>query len=320
MTLSANFTDCLHQFLRYLNNERDASPHTVDGYQRDLRQFVTIIFETPDRAILSPTTLTVAAARRYLLVLTRWELARTSIRRKVSSVRMFCRFLVREGILEDNPFSGLSIPRIRRRLPQIFSIDEVARLLRAPDNYWRRTSNHDGRSAPEFAARRDVAILEVLYSGGLRISECVGLTGAAVDMYSGSCRVRGKGKKERVCLLGKPALLALKQYLSARAELGLSERHDSGPLFVNQRGTVLSARSVQRAFKTYLREAALPFEYTPHTLRHSFASHLLDAGADLRSVQEMLGHASLSTTQLYTHITPERLIAVYERAHPRAQQ
>ena len=158
----------------------------------------------------------------------------------------------------------------------------------------------------------------MIYSGGMRISEAIQLELDDVDLISGVARLRGKGKKERLCVLGKPALSALREYLAERARLGFAGRRERGILFRNQRGGPLTVRSVQRQFKVYLSESGLPVDYTPHALRHSFASHLLDAGADLRSVQEMLGHSSLSTTQIYTHITPERLRRVYEIAHPRA--
>ncbi len=194
----------------------------------------------------------------------------------------------------------------------------MVRLLAAPSQYWGKMAVSGSKGDVVFASARDVAILEVLYSGGLRISEAIGLNLADLDFLSGSCVVRGKGKKERICLLGRPAITALRRYLQERERLGLAGARQPGPLFLNQEGARLTPRSVQRQLKLYLREAGLPSSYTPHKLRHSFATHLLDAGADLRSVQELLGHANLSTTQIYTHVSAERLISAYDQAHPRA--
>ena len=194
------------------------------------------------------------------------------------------------------------------------------KVLNAPSGYFQKVKNIKGSNSAfaAFAAKRDQAILEILYSAGLRISEVIDLHYEDIDFYSRSFKIRGKGKKERYGILGAPAVAAVRDYLSSRDSLGLGKKHAKGPLFVNKLGTPISARSVQRSFKRYLGEAGLPFDLTPHALRHSFATHLLNAGADLRSVQEMLGHSSLSTTQIYTHVSPERLISVYAKTHPRA--
>ncbi len=309
----------LDRFVRYLTAERNASPHTVDNYRRDICAFAHLIVTRPLR---SPReTITPAAARRYLVDLHTRKLARRSIMRKVSSMRSFCRFLIREEILESNPFAGLSTPRRTRSLPKVFTVKEVGCVLDAPQTYWQKVAlmRHENIGAPLFSTARDQALLELIYSGGLRVSEAVGLNYEDVDFYGNSFRVRGKGKKERTCVMGKPAVDTLRRYLTVREDAGLGSRRSGGPLFLNQKGSRLTARTVQRNFKLYLNEANLPFDLTPHALRHSFATHLLDAGADLRSVQEMLGHASLSTTQIYTHVSAERLIAVYAKAHPRAQ-
>lgn len=317
--MTGTFIDCLERYLRYLRSERDVSRHTLDAYRRDLLQFIDIVFDSNTATLVNERNFSVANARRYLMRLTTWELSRSTIMRKVSSLRGFCRFLVREEQLENNPFAGLRSPKRPRKLPHIFSLDEVRDLLAAPTTYWEKADAAGTcRGNPTFAAKRDTALLEIIYSGGLRISEAVGLEYADIDFYSDSMVIRGKGRKERVALLGKPALKSLTAYLREREVQGFGGRRAPGRLFLNQSGTPLSARSLQRHFKFYLREAGLPPERTPHGLRHSFASHLLDAGADLRSVQELLGHASLSTTQIYTHISPERLIRVYEAAHPRA--
>jgi integrase/recombinase XerC len=307
-------------FARYLQVERDASPHTLAAYRRDFAQFARLVLREA-APTATAARLDLAAAREFLLQLHERKLARNSILRKVSSLRTFCRFLVRENALAANPFKGLNAPRRERTLPPVFAAPQVAALLAAPAAYWGRAAvGPDAeRAAPAFTAARDAAILEVIYSAGLRIGEAMSLNAKSLDLYGGSFRIRGKGRKERLCLLGRPAKEALRRYFSERDRLGLKPAGADGPLFLNRQGGRLTARSVQRAFKVYLREAGLPPALTPHALRHSFATHLLDAGADLRSVQELLGHANLSTTQIYTHISIERLLAVYDRAHPRAK-
>jgi integrase/recombinase XerC len=315
------FSDSLNQFLRYLKTEKNASEHTISSYRLDICQFRDCILDHTPSAAINSTNITLAEARKFLLWLTRKGLARTSILRKISALRSFCRFLIREEILENNPFSILNTPRRPRSLPHVFSEQEVNKVLNAPSKYWQKVKNLKGNSSTSFAAfagKRDQAILEVLYSAGLRISEVINLRYEDIDFYSKSFKIRGKGKKERYGILGTPAVTAIKDYLGLRDALGLGKKHDRGALFVNKLGTPISARSVQRSFKWYLEEAGLPFDLTPHALRHSFATHLLNAGADLRSVQEMLGHSSLSTTQIYTHVSPEHLISVYAKTHPRA--
>lgn len=308
-------------FLRYLRTERQASAHTLSSYLIDLTQFAT--FTWLERGLPGCRWEQVEApqARRFLVRLNQAGLARTSLNRKTSSLRSFFRFLAREGVIEGNPFTSLPSAKAPQRLPGIFDRAQVGRLLDAPQAYWRRHA--EAREVPSehgaFAAARDSAILEVLYSAGLRISEAIGMNQEDIDAGSGTFTVRGKGRKERLGVLGKPALRALQTYLDRRAKLGLAGRTDRGALFLNADGERLTARSVQRFFKLYLREADLPKDYTPHRLRHSFATHMLAAGADLRSVQELLGHASLSTTQIYTHVDAERLKEAYAQAHPRAQ-
>ncbi len=308
-------------FLKYLKAEKEASEHTLDNYFRDISQFVELVWRESG-GLKNWSLLTVADARRFVVKLQARGLARRSIMRKVSTMRSFARFLVRESVLDGNPFTTLQTMKTPRRLPETLSVQEVGRLLDAPTAYWAANGAgglgaKDADSA-KFAAARDTAILEVIYSGGLRISEAINLDVKDLDFMSHVFIVRGKGKKERICVLGKPGATALKEYFDVREERGMGGRRSSGPLFLNKHGTRMSARSVQRNFKFYLRQAELPPDCTPHKLRHSFATHLLDAGADLRSVQEMLGHASLSTTQIYTHISAERLLKAYAQAHPRA--
>ena len=323
MPSSPHSDPALQSFLRYLKTERDASPHTISNYGRDLRQFIEVTWCEEARPSPLPwSQVTLAQCRHFMAELQSRGCSRVSIRRKLSALRSFYRHLMREGLAKTSPVAALAGGRVRRRLPKVLSVDEVARLLAAPMHHHRQRVS-DGRTgteaAAEFIGRRDAAILEVIYSGGLRISEAVGLNLEDIDFFSGTFTVRGKGKKERLAALGRPAVQALRTYLDIRQQLGLADKRVPGPLFLNRNGGRLTARSVQRTFKVYCRKAGLPPEATPHKLRHSFATHLLDAGADLRSVQEMLGHASLSTTQIYTHVSIERLKDAYNRAHPRAR-
>lgn len=310
------------QFVDHLRVERNASDHTLAGYLTDIRQFCVQLWgedasppfawKTPDRY----------AARRFLASFQKAGRAPATARRKMSSLRSFFRFLMREGLVKNNPFSGLQQPRVRHRLPKVLSRGEVLRLLEAPGHLReaaRAGEKRKGFRFADYAALRDAAILELLYSTGMRIAELCSLTDARLDLLSGTALVRGKGKKERFCPIGRPAVAALQAALEARdrwlASLGVER---TTALFVNQRGGRLTPRSVERQLKIYLAEADLDPGITPHVLRHSFATHLLDAGADLRSVQELLGHASLSTTQIYTHVSVERLKEEYGKAHPRA--
>jgi integrase/recombinase XerC len=257
------------------------------------------------------------AARRYLAILQKGGCAAATARRKLSALRSFFRFLAREEIVKANPVAGVSLPRRPRTLPAVFTVEEVSRLLAAPLSIEPNANDAFARCA----RARDAAILEILYSAGLRLSELATLREEQIDLLSGVIRVRGKGMKERLCPLGRPAIKALRAYLDEResflAEIGRARR--GAPLFVNKAGGPLTPRSIERMMKKYLIAAGLDASRSPHALRHSFATHLLDAGADLRSVQELLGHASLSTTQIYTHVSIERLKDVYEKAHPRAR-
>lgn len=303
--------------------KRQGSEHTRSNYRRDVQQFAQFQEETTGQPF-DWSQADATQARRYIMKLQEEQLAAASIQRKASAIRSFFRHLCQRGRIASNPFVGLHWRRRSRRLPLVFNPEEVARLLAAPAGHWAKVASlkdgdEDGRGNPEFAAARDQAILETIYSGGLRIDETVSLDLEDIDFFSGTAIVRGKGRKERMCLLGKPAVEALRRYLKNREEAGLADSRQRGALFLNQEGGRLSARSVQRHFKLFLREAGLPPAYTPHKLRHSFATHLLDAGADLRSVQELLGHARLSTTQIYTHVSTERLVKAYDQAHPRAK-
>lgn len=311
----------LTSFLNYLKSERNASVHTLDSYRMDVEAFSRLVLGSDAAcAQLDWASAAVEDARSFIVALQGDGLSKSSILRKISGVRSFYRFLVREGVAKKNPFAGLSSPKRGRPLPKYLTVDEVGRLLDAPAKFWReaivKETCKDAQSAL-FAETRDAAMLETIYSGGVRISEATGLNLGDIDLLGDVMKVKGKGKKERLCALGAPAVRAIKRYLELRRTRSANTRREA-PLFVNKDGTRLTARSFQRNFKDYLVCAGLPADMTPHKLRHSFATHLLDAGADLRSVQEMLGHANLSTTQIYTHISAERLKAVYNKAHPRA--
>ncbi len=308
-------------FLNYLDAERNDSSHTLESYRMDIEQFSRTILKT-DAAekTVDWDDVSVHDARMFVVSLQTEKLTRTSISRKMSALRSFYRYLEREGKVKANPFYGLTSPKQSKRLPKYMSVAEVSRLRDAPAQYWRRAEGQQltkSDAHAELSIVRDSAILEVIYSGGLRISEALGLNLGSIDLVSGAMLVRGKGKKERICALGSPAERALRAYLAVRS-VWTSDNRREAVLFINKYGGRITSRSFQRNFKLYLEEAGLPADMTPHKLRHSFATHLLDAGADLRSVQELLGHANLSTTQIYTHISSERMKEVYSKAHPRA--
>lgn len=308
----------LEHFARYLTVERNASPHTLANYLMDLRQFIALQWGAEARPPFRWTEVDRFAGRRFLMTFQKAGSEPATTRRKLSSLRSFFRFLQREEYVKANPFTGLALPRKIRRLPEVLSVDEVRRLLEAPLQRPPGTPRDPVWS--ECARWRDAAILEAIYSTGMRLSELTGLRDDQVDLLSGVIRVRGKGKKERLCPLGRPATKALRAYLDQREGLWarLDRRGRPPAVFLNVQGGPLTPRSVERLMKKYLAAAGLSADRSPHALRHSFATHLLDAGADLRSVQELLGHASLSTTQIYTHVSIERLKEVYEKAHPRA--
>jgi integrase/recombinase XerC len=319
----------VEQFLNYLRAERDASPLTLRNYNADIRTFRIWFKEKtkfpPDWARIDPFHL-----RGYLVHLTERRYDRATIHLKMSALRSFFRWLVCAGHVKHNPLVGLTLPKKARKLPKFLTIQQVEALLDAPlaavhggsrtsATETQRHGRAEARPSNDLAAWRDKAILEILYSGGLRIHELVQLNDDDIDLIGEIVRVRGKGKKERLAPLGGPAVGTLQKYLELRRS-GFQPRPGTTgrPLFVNRFGGRMTARSVQRMLKKYLVAAGLDPSLTPHKLRHSFATHMLDAGADLRSVQELLGHANLSTTQIYTHITPERLKKVYDKAHPRA--
>jgi integrase/recombinase XerC len=307
-------------FVNYLEVERNASVHTVTAYLQDIGQFVAFIWEEPAPPY-DWRSVDRFQARGFLMEFQRCGSAPTTTGRKLASLRSFYKFLEREEFVTVNPFSGLRAPKQPRNLPDVLSVQEIDGLLSAPvrlfERVWATRKSAPG-ALDSYYALRDQAILEVLYSTGARVSEAAALTEKDMDLLSGFVTVRGKGKKERLCPLGGPASRALRATLPAADALWGGVQKAAKPLFRNKRGEPITPRSIERMMKKYLAEAGLSAVYTPHALRHSFATHLLDAGADLRSVQELLGHASLSTTQIYTHVTVEHLKRVYQDAHPRA--
>lgn len=310
----------MEAFVAYLRAERDASEHTIANYLMDIRQFIAITWGEQAAPPFTWKRVDRFAARGFLVHQQKAEKTPTTARRKLSSLRSFFKFMMREDLVTLNPFSGLVMPKLARRLPKVLSIDEIGRLLNAPFLDRVEHAEPKNKTWDTYARDRDVAILELLYSTGARLSEIAALKETQLDLLSGVLTVRGKGKKERMCPLGNPAVKALRRALDAREAVWITLGKTARPpaLFLNKFGGRLTPRSIERMMKKYLISAGLNPDLSPHALRHSFATHLLDAGADLRSVQELLGHANLSTTQIYTHITVERLREVYDKAHPKA--
>ena len=314
----------IQEFLRHLGDERSFSDHTVRSYTIDLRQFCQFLASAMVPAAegmtlesLPPVDLqrersltarlldtTSDDIRSYLALLHNSLKAKSTIARKLAALRSFYKYLVRRGRLEASPVSVVRSPKQDRRLPKCLDLEQVESLLGAPP-------------IDKLGGARDKAILETIYSAGLRVSEAVGLNLTDMDELGETVRIRGKGRKERLAPLGSAAMAALQHYLQFRRQMGQGAKGDS-PLFVNKRGRRLSGRSIRRNLDKYLKVAGLGVHVSPHTLRHSFATHMLNNGADLRSVQELLGHSSLSTTQIYTHLTTTRLKEVYEKSHPMA--
>lgn len=307
----------LESFVKYLELERNASAHTVDAYRRDITEFCTNVME--DAAFDNWQSVDSGHGKRFLMTLHERKCSKRTMQRKISSLKSFCRFLIRQQVIASNPFDMLQKIKADKPLPKVMSTHQIEDLIDAVSRYWQEMNElgtSKSEESAEFAALRDIAMIEVIYSSGLRVSEVVGIN--AGDIQQGIIKIRGKGKKERLGALGSHADDALRKYRKFCRRAGISSRPDQ-PLFLNCFGNRITARSFQRNLKNYLIFAGLPPDLTPHKLRHSFATHLLDAGADLRSVQEMLGHENLSTTQIYTHVGVERLKKVYRTAHPRAK-
>lgn len=304
----------LLRFADYLSAERNASRNTISSYGIDLAQFGAYIRGGSglEDSPVDWVSVTDADARRYLSALAANGASATTVRRKLSSLRTYYRFLQREELVVDNPFSLLRGPRKAQQLPKVFSVGEINAFLAQP------LRDLEDKTLARYPALRDSALFEALYSTGCRISEMLDLRWREIDWSDGAVIVTGKGRKERLVILGGRALTALRRLHRQVAMVHPERSVGESPVFLSDAFNPISARFVQRRMKRYLSEVGLPTDLTPHKLRHSFATHLLDAGADLRSVQEMLGHTSLSTTQIYTHISVERLKDQYAKSHPRA--
>ncbi len=282
----------IERFVRYLEIEKNYSGHTVLNYRLDLDDFIKFLKDVPIEKV------DYLLLRKYLAVLKEKKLGSRSMARHLSALRSFFKFLTREGFLKTNPILSVSSPKLDKHLPQFLTEEEVSRLIEAslPDNEM---------------GLRDRAILETFYSTGMRISELVSLSQEDLDFIGGVVKLKGKGKKERIAPIGDKAIFSLREYLEKR-------KKQASAVFLNKRGARITDRGVRNIVGKYLRLSGMKQGVSPHTLRHSFATHLLNRGADLRTVQELLGHANLSTTQIYTHLTTEKLKNVYDKAQPRA--
>ncbi len=313
-----SYSPMVSQFLEYLKLERHFSDYTVKSYGADLAQFAQYLRgeighphlaephalsgEELDRKQIACEPLTI---REFLAYLYGQNYTKSTTARKLATLRSFYKFLMRRGMISVNPLSTIRTPKQEKRLPKCLDLEQIQKLLDTPG---------DG----DILSARDKAMLEVLYSSGIRVSELVELEMSDLDLQEGVLRVRGKGRKDRLTPIGSQAIKALQRYFEMRTIESKSAEPIIGRVFLNKHGSSLSTRSVRRKLDKYLVEAGLDPGISPHTLRHSFATHLLNNGADLRSVQELLGHQSLSTTQIYTHLTTSRMKQVYDEAHPRA--
>ncbi len=286
----------LRAFLRYIEIERGGSPHTLRAYRRDIKEFFSVVKKGP--ADIETSDIRGFIARRL-----KEGRQRSSVSRQLATLRSFFRFLHREGYIDSNPARLVPSPRQPRRLPRFLSVDEAFSLVEQPEGIG-------------FLKARDRAILELLYSSGLRVSELAGLRMEDLNLGEGLIKLRGKGRKERIVPVGSKAAAALKAYLIERALL----KRDTEMVFLSRTGSSLTERSIRRIVEKYSRETGLGGRIGPHTLRHTFATHLLQSGADLRTIQELLGHSSLSSTQVYTHTDITHLMDVYDAAHPLARK
>ncbi|PYT02562.1 MAG: tyrosine recombinase XerC [Acidobacteria bacterium] len=302
----------IDRFSDYLKYQRNASEHTQRNYISDLEQFYDYLCprnSDGSRRDLNISQIDHITIREYMATLYQAKRKKTSISRKLATLRTFFRFLCREQVLEMNPARLVSSPRLEKRLPKVISVDEVIQFIETPD-------------AETVLGKRDRAILELLYATGCRVSEVAGMNLEDIDFKHETIRVRGKGRKERFVPFGSKAKEALGRYIEVRGAL-LAEapehKREAKAVFLNYQGTRITTRSIGRLVDKYVKECAMAHDISPHSLRHSFATHLLSAGADLRAIQELLGHARLSTTQIYTHVSIDQLMQVYDKAHPRAR-
>ena len=301
----------IDDFIKHLRYERNASEHTLRNYESDLAQFHDYVAPPdesgarPEAALAEIDHLTV---REYMARLYEQKKKKSSIHRKVASLRTFFRYLCREGVLEINPAKLVSSPRVERKLPNHLTIEQMIKFIETPE-------------VDSVLGKRDRAMLELMYASGIRVSEMVNLNLQDIDFANQTVRVKGKGRKERIVPFGEHAKRALQDYLGVRSELlaeADEEQRDPLAVFMNYQGTRITTRSVGRMVDKYVKICAEIHHISPHSLRHSFATHLLDAGADLRAIQELLGHARLSTTQQYTHVSVDKLMQVYDKSHPKA--
>jgi integrase/recombinase XerC len=298
----------IEQFLEHLRYERNVSAHTLRNYESDLEQFTH--FLAPDRKTKLPDVSEIdhLTIREWMASLHSDQKKKSSIARKLAALRTFFQFLVREGVLELNPAKLVSTPKLEKKLPNHLSIEEAIRFIESPD-------------LDTDLGKRDRAMLELMYATGVRVAELTTLNVADVDFQNQLIRVTGKRRKQRIVPFGDPAGEAIRNYLGVREKFLFNapvSKRDEDALFLNYQGTRITTRSVGRMVEKYIRICAGMHNISPHALRHSFATHLLDSGADLRDIQELLGHARLSTTQIYTHVSMEKLIEVYDKAHPKA--
>ncbi|OGR07117.1 MAG: recombinase XerC [Deltaproteobacteria bacterium RIFOXYD12_FULL_50_9] len=305
--MSTTFEVCLARFSQWLTVEKGYSPNTVESYLRDLREFCVFVKQEGDE---SPVQLGPQRIRAFVYSL-HGRNKSSSVARKLSALRTFFRYLLREHVLTKDPAIGISMPKQGSYMPVFLSVDEVFALMEAP------------QTADSFVSR-DRAILEMLYSTGMRVAELAGLDLSRLDLENGMVRIIGKGSRERLVPVGNPAIEALSAYLPLRntllqARLLRGQEIDKDAVFLNGRGSRITTRSVERLVGMYAQRAGIASQVTPHSLRHSFATHLLEMGVDLRSVQELLGHVTLSTTQKYTHLNLDHLTEVYDKAHPMAK-
>jgi integrase/recombinase XerC len=302
----------IEQFLEHLRYERNVSAHTLRNYASDLQQFIHFLSPADEtgkrRTLPEVSAVDHLTIREWLGELHNAQKTKSSIARKLAALRTFFQFLVREGIVELNPAKLVSTPRLEKKLPKHLSIEEAIRFIETPD-------------LETDLGKRDRAMLELMYATGVRVAELTTLNLADVDYRNQLIRVTGKRRKQRIVPFGDPAGEAIRGYLTVRDKFLFNapvSKRDDEALFLNYQGTRITTRSVGRMVEKYIRICAGMHNISPHALRHSFATHLLDSGADLRDIQELLGHARLSTTQVYTHVSMEKLVAVYDKAHPKA--
>jgi integrase/recombinase XerC len=302
----------LDQFLEHLQYERNLSEHTLRNYASDLNQFLAFLAPVDaasgKRTLPSVREIDHLTIREWLATLHSAQKRKSSVARKLAAVRTFLQFLVREGLLQTNPAKLVNTPRLEKKLPRHLSVEETIRFIETPD-------------AETDLGRRDRAILELMYATGVRVSELTKLNLEDVDFANKLIRVSGKRRKERIVPFGEPARAALQAYLEVRDRFLLQapiSLRDDKALILNYQGTRITTRSIGRMVEKYIGICAGMHNISPHALRHSFATHLLDSGADLRDIQELLGHARLATTQIYTHVSMEKLVEVYDKAHPKA--